>query len=92
MIITKQTIPRRTVLRGLGAAVGLPLVRARWCRCWVFNSVALLMMMAAPQSRYEIACSTVKVPPSKFATQVFHLGPTPLLLLAICTGRRWLAT
>ena len=28
MIVTKKTIPRRTVLRGFGAALGLPLLDA----------------------------------------------------------------
>ena len=31
MMITKKAIPRRTVLRGLGATLALPLLDA-WCR------------------------------------------------------------
>ncbi len=31
MFITKMSLPRRTFLRGMGAALALPLLE-RWCR------------------------------------------------------------
>ena len=32
MIVTKKSIPRRTILRGLGAGVALAAARRAWCR------------------------------------------------------------
>ena len=49
MIVTKKAIPRRTVLRGLGATVALPLLDSM-----VPAATALEQTPAAPTSRFGL--------------------------------------